>query len=69
MDSGFRVLRRLSRSSVKRVPVVVCSKYISNSDRDEFKEKALAYGAVCALPKIPFPQSEDFLRHAREFED
>jgi CheY-like chemotaxis protein len=64
-DSGFRVLRQLKDSKfLKDVPVVVCSKFISAGPNDANRRKALGYGATEALPKIPFPAAEEFLKHA-----
>jgi DNA-binding response OmpR family regulator len=63
-DSGFRVLRQLKDSkTLKNVPVVVCSKFITNDPKDQNRIKALGYGAVEALPKIPFPKAGAFLKH------
>lgn len=65
-DSGFRVLRQLKDSKyLKKVPVVVVSKFIGRDPNDMNKLKALDYGAVAALPKIPFPKAEDFLKFAK----
>lgn len=59
-NSGFRVLRQLRESSLKDVPIIVCSKYIGASLRDPNRVKALNYGALAALPKSPFPKLQDF---------
>jgi len=59
-ESGFRILRKLRQSSLKDIPVIVCSKYITSSANDENKKKALRYGAVAALPKFPFPKIQTF---------
>lgn len=58
-DSGFRVLRKLKESSLRDIPVVVCSKYIRQPHDDNWT-KAMRYGAAAALPKIPFPTLEEF---------
>lgn len=58
-DSGFRVLRKLKESSLRNIPVVVCSKYIRQPNDDNWI-KAMRYGAAAALPKIPFPKIEEF---------
>lgn len=62
-DSGFRVLKQLKESkALKDIPVVLCSKFISTDPADKYKGKAENLGAVAALPKIPFPDINDFLR-------
>jgi CheY-like chemotaxis protein len=69
-DSGFRVLRKLKESPhLKDIPVVVCSKYIDSSSKDPNRLMALEYGAIDALPKIPFPKAGDFLKYARSKSD
>lgn len=64
-DSGFRVLRKLKESSLREIPVVVCSKYIGRSPDDLNRIRALQLGAVAALPKIPFPEPQEFLKFSR----
>ena len=68
-ESGFRVLRKLKESeSLTDIPVVVCSKFITKNLKDKNKERAMTYGAVAALPKVPFPKAEEFLKFARPIE-
>src|SRR4051794_3056414 len=65
-NSGFRVLRKLKASeSLKEIPVVVCSRFLNSSPENENRKKAISYGAVAALPKLPFPKAEEFLRYAK----
>lgn len=64
-DSGFSVLRRLKRSDFLMNIPVVCSKYVGSDPDDRYRIKALAYGAKVALPKIPFPKAEDFLKYVK----
>jgi CheY-like chemotaxis protein len=66
MESGFRVLRKLKTSdNLKGIPVVVCSKYISDTEKGrETAARAVSLGAIAALSKIPFPSFEHFAKLA-----
>jgi len=61
-ESGFRVLRLLKESSVSNIPIVVCSRFISDTSEDANKAKALLLGAIAALPKFPFPTLQDLFK-------
>ena len=65
-ESGFRVLRRLKESALlKDIPVVVCSKLISRGSDDKNRQRAELYNPAAVLPKIPFPEAQEFLNYAR----
>jgi len=60
---NFSVLRHYL-DTFPNLPVVCCSKFISFSGAGRGNyERALKYGAVAALPKIPFPSALDILRY------
>jgi hypothetical protein len=66
VDSGFRILRQLKESEyLKEIPVVVISKFIGSDRNDKYRRKSLAFGSVAALPKIPFPKPEEFLKYTK----
>lgn len=67
-DEGLRLLKKLKKDNdLKKIPVIVCSKYIGSvmgmGLKEDLKSKkaAMKFGAIEAYPKYPEPKAEDFL--------
>jgi DNA-binding response OmpR family regulator len=67
LNSGKRVLRELKQStSLRDVPVIVCSKYITTGkESDQLVKELLELGAAQVLSKVPFPKAEELLKYAK----